>query len=279
MITWAKKEWIPDLKQIWKCCFQDEDSYIDFYFSNRFKENNMIVFLEENRPIAMASLLPAVCWETEDGRKKSNLFYIYAVATAPAFQGRGISSQLMKYSMDFLEKNNAIGILVPAEERLIPFYKKRGFYPAIKLPERKSQRYTEDLKAAEIISLEEKETDFKFSEINPKEYKKIRDCHFAGRGYVEWDEESIQYAIAENKKNGGFTYGFFFQEQPHILMAYPTEKQLCVRETTLSKMQWNQYAPVLADKLDCRGLSQMPLFSMSNRKKWDGNGYLGLTLD
>ena len=54
-ITFAKMEWIPQLKQIWKECFHDEDSYIDFYFMNRFTEENMLVWLEDKLPVAMAS--------------------------------------------------------------------------------------------------------------------------------------------------------------------------------------------------------------------------------
>lgn len=74
---------------------------------------------------AMAFALPyAVASEGDilDGR------YLYGVATAKAYRGQGIATELMKCAETELAKQGADGLLLmPANDTLRAFYKQRGF--------------------------------------------------------------------------------------------------------------------------------------------------------
>lgn len=77
------------------------------------------------RLAAMAFALPyavAADGALLDGR------YLYGVATAEAYRGQGIATELLRYAEEELEKQGADGLLlVPADEALRRFYEGRGF--------------------------------------------------------------------------------------------------------------------------------------------------------
>ncbi len=275
-ITFAKMEWIPQLKQIWKECFHDEDSYIDFYFMKRFTEENMLVWLEDKLPVAMASLLPCTCWEKKNGLLlKQPVRYIYAVATKPGFKGQGISTKLMKYIQSFLDQNHEIGILVPAEESLISFYGKRNFHPAIRAKERvndEAERFELQISSLSDILIKE-------GPVLAKKYKQIRDSWLGMDGYIEWDEDAIDYAIKENLLIGGLCFEMICEGESHIIMGYIDKEQFIVRETTLSEHQWDQYAMTIANEFECSRILQKERFFMSTRKNWAKTSYFNLALD
>jgi len=275
-ITFAKTEWITELKEIWKECFHDDDSYIDFYFSNRFTEDNMVVWLEDMVPVAMASLLPCACW-----KKKNHLIlkqptrYIYAVATKPEFSGQGISTKLMKHIQKLCYENHEIGILVPGEESLISFYQKRNFYLAIHGKERiDAEPRIPDLKISS-------RSDVKIVEgiVLTNRYKQIRDRQLGMDGYIEWDVDAIDYAIKENTLIGGLCFEFMCEGESHIMMGYINKEQFIVRETSLSDSQWDQYAMSIANEFQCSSIIEKERFCMSTRKNWTETSYFNLALD
>ena len=81
----------------------------------------------EGRTAAMLHLVP---FDTELGRTT----YIYAVATDPAFRGRGLASQLMREAMQAIaERGNDAAFLIPTpgQEWLHGFYGRFGFDGAV----------------------------------------------------------------------------------------------------------------------------------------------------
>lgn len=274
MITQAKKEWTGKLKLLWKQAFGDKDAYIDFYFKNRFREDNMLVYLSpEEEVLAMASLLPARLWEEESHRPvKKKAYYIYAVATAPASQGQGISSKLLDAIHERLRNENALGILVPGEKSLIGFYKNRGFYegPGIL----KSCLWQRDVLEAAQLSKPE----ISFNPLSPLEYKQQRDAFYGTKGYIEWDLEAITYAVQENKFNGGFCYGFSAgQEGIGAILGYQDKRQLILVESTLSLENLNAYGDRILQSLDCDRMVTNGIFTMSTWSHYK-EGYFNLPL-
>ena len=262
-ITFAKKEWVPKLTEIWKESFHDEDSYIDFFFTNRFEEKNTLVYLQNNQPVAMASLLPCKTWKQENDKIiKHSARYIYAVATKPEYRGQGMSTTLMNYILEFLKHQNEIGILVPATKDLIFFYEERGFYPSIHKEERMQKKdwFPEIM----IHSLEEVEV--LDETISSKRYKKLRDKYFGMEGYIEWTEDAILYAMKENEFIGGVCLELICEGESHILMGYKSNDEFVVRETTLSNSQWERYAMAIANKFHCSRIVQREMFCMSTKE-------------
>lgn len=275
-ITFAKEAWVPSLKQIWRECFHDEDAYIDFFFEHRFREENTLVWLEEAQPVAMVSLLPCVCWVGEGSRqKKQPVRYIYAVATKPAYEGRGISTRLMHYVKELLQKKQEVGILVPAEESLISFYQKRGFYPAIYAESRtKEGAFVPELQASALTDLQILE-----GSVSAERYKQIRDSRLGRDGYVEWDRKAIDYALRENHLGGGFAVEIMCGGRHHLMMGYCSRQTLTVRETTLSDWEWQKYAMDIAHSFACSSILEKERFCMSTQEKWAKTAYFNLALD
>ncbi len=125
MIEIAEKNDIPRLREIWKACFDDPDSYLDFYFSNGFPAFRTVVDRIDSEITSMLTIVPAFY------QKNGACFdaaYLYAVATAPAWRGKGIASRLISQTHDLL-KNDGIKVatLFPAEDSLYNFYGKLGY--------------------------------------------------------------------------------------------------------------------------------------------------------
>lgn len=279
MITYARKEWEPYLKRIWKECFHDEDSYINFYFENRFVPEEMVVWVENQVPVAMASLLPAFLWKAKEGNPvKQKLYYIYAVATLPEYSGRGISSRLMEFVLQKMEMEHAVGLLVPADNGLVSFYKKRGFYPAFK---KKGGKY--EMNPEALITLNEVKISNPLSihdeMISAERYKQIRDQHFGGNGYVEWDLKGIAYAQEENRFIGGICKELTLDGVSHILMGVKDKNEFIVRETTLTMEQLKNCKDLLLTHFSCEQLVVREMMCMSNVKVLGKEGYFDLALD
>ena len=46
-MRYAKEEEIDDIKEIWNYCFNDEESFVNYYFNNKYDNNNTIVACED----------------------------------------------------------------------------------------------------------------------------------------------------------------------------------------------------------------------------------------
>ena len=57
--------------------------------------------------------------------------YIQDLMVHPQYQGRGIGTELMNRTIAYLKESEIYMISVVFEERLLPFYKRFGFYPKL----------------------------------------------------------------------------------------------------------------------------------------------------
>lgn len=269
MIAFAESYMVPSLKGIWRECFLDGDAYIDFYFQHRYVNENTLVWLEEKKPVAMLTLLPASIFH--NGSYKP-ILYVYAVATKIEWRKRGISSRLLK-------EINGDSMLVPATELLFDFYDKIGYETAfsIRTVEFEVKPFADN--AAGILYLP----------VTPKDYKFLRDQRFLGEGYVCWNLDAVTYALAENQFNGGFAYKIRQGLKEDIIFGCQIENQIYVRETTLEGSQVEVVLNDLAKKLGCNYViaklasdaTDMGIISRFGMSTFSLNavGYLGLALD
>lgn len=120
-LTYACPNDEPFLWKLWTLCFGGPEDYLDLYFQNRFVPEDTLIARENGVPVAMLTLMNA-----RIGDHKG--FYIYAVATHPDYQGRGLQRQLDSYTVDVMRKRGGeFCCLVPAEESLFGFYEKLGY--------------------------------------------------------------------------------------------------------------------------------------------------------
>lgn len=112
---------IPQLRQLWKAAFGDEDAFLDFFFSVAFSPDRCRCVLEEEKVLAALYWFDTSC-------ENQKFAYLYAVATNPAAQGRGLCRMLMEDTKNLLTTQGYHGlILVPQKEPLRQMYAKMGY--------------------------------------------------------------------------------------------------------------------------------------------------------
>ncbi len=130
---------IPELKALWKEAFGDDDEYIDLFFSDLFRPEDMAVGEYGGRIVSMAALLPCtlVLGEAQGRVEESCRFpisYLYAMATAKADRGRGFGLALLRFAAEYCRSRGDCGIaLLPADEGLHRFYALAGYRKAFTL--------------------------------------------------------------------------------------------------------------------------------------------------
>lgn len=121
MITDVRKPELSQLKQLWSEAFGDPDSFIQLFLDTAYSPTRCRFRMVDDSLAAVLYWLDC----TLDGKK---LAYIYAVATAKEFQGRGLCRQLMEQTHHDLKTMGYSGaVLVPGSESLFRMYEKMGY--------------------------------------------------------------------------------------------------------------------------------------------------------
>ena len=112
---------IPALRQLWQEAFDDDDTFLDKFFATGYSPDRCRVVMADDK--AAAALYWFDCtWEDK------KLAYLYAVATAKAFQGQGLCRRLMADTHKFLATQGYTGaVLVPGSSSLFQMYSKLGY--------------------------------------------------------------------------------------------------------------------------------------------------------
>ena len=100
-IRFAREEDKKVVKELWSYSFQDSQSYMDYYFSNRYEASNNII-LEDNETI-VASLLINPYTLILNGEEKK-VRYIVGVSVYTEQRGKAYSSFLMKQTIYLLQE-------------------------------------------------------------------------------------------------------------------------------------------------------------------------------
>lgn len=121
IIDRPRPEQTRSLKTLWQEAFGDTDSYLDLFFSTAFSPQRCRCVMENGAVAA------ALYWFDCEVVGKP-FAYLFAVATKPAFRGRGLCRALMADTHRHLQELGYAGaILVPAEESLFDFYGAMGY--------------------------------------------------------------------------------------------------------------------------------------------------------
>ena len=109
------------LRSLWKEAFGDPDSFLDDFFASAFSETHArCAYLD-------GCVAGALYWfdcQYDDVR----VAYIYAVATAEAYRGRGVCRALMEDTHAYLRARGYAGaVLVPGDGGLFEMYRKMGY--------------------------------------------------------------------------------------------------------------------------------------------------------
>ncbi|HOF16018.1 MAG TPA: GNAT family N-acetyltransferase [Bacteroidales bacterium] len=126
MITYADNRLKDEVRNIWKISFPDDsDDFINFYFSKKYKNENTLVYLDNNKAVACFQML---AYDFTFFGHRLPSAYISGAATLPSYQNRGIMTKLLTAAFLEMQKNNVpLTTLIPQEEWLIKFYERIGY--------------------------------------------------------------------------------------------------------------------------------------------------------
>ena len=114
---------LPALKSLWQQAFGDPIGFIEGFFQTGYNPDRSLVLCDGETIAAVAYWFDCL-WE---GKKCA---YVYGVATASAYQGKGLCRALMTQLQQQLTAGGYVGaILVPAKEGLFSLYQKLGYAP------------------------------------------------------------------------------------------------------------------------------------------------------
>lgn len=184
-MRFAKEEDLLQLKEIWKLCFGDADSFIDFYFENRDWLRETAVLIKGGRILSMLTMIPVAL--TARNGEKFWASMLYAIATHPDFQKRSFAEQLIEYSNEYLLSKSVFAtLLVPAGEDLFRFYEKRGYRSGFFVREALLCR-------EEIEKLNGSAAPCRIKPVEAAQYNRIRRDKLRGRPYLDYREEEIAF--------------------------------------------------------------------------------------
>ena len=112
---------IPGLRQLWQQAFGDTKVFLDGFFATGFSPHRCRCITENGQIVA------ALYWFDCEFHEKP-VAYLYAVATAEGFRGKGFCRRLMEDTHAHLASLEYTGaILVPASKALFDFYARMGY--------------------------------------------------------------------------------------------------------------------------------------------------------
>ncbi|MBR6808621.1 MAG: GNAT family N-acetyltransferase [Clostridia bacterium] len=112
---------LPEMKGLWMEAFGESSEAVDDFFATAYSHDRCMVLTEEGE---VASALYVLDCEY----KGDKAAYIYAVATASKYRGRGFCRRLMEAVHEYLkERGYAFALLHPGDESLFDFYRRMGY--------------------------------------------------------------------------------------------------------------------------------------------------------
>ena len=112
---------LPQLRQLWKEAFGDDDAFLSSFFGSVFSPDRCRCMTEEGQVTA------ALYW-LDCRHEERPLAYLYAVATHKKHRGKGLCRALMADTHRLLKELGYAGaILVPGEPGLFEMYRSMGY--------------------------------------------------------------------------------------------------------------------------------------------------------
>ena len=125
MIKYADISLYKQAYELFDMIFDEDKVFNEYFFKNIFNINNLLVYMHNNRIIAMTQTIPYRI------NGIGELTYIYGAATHPKYRNNGLMSELLNKSFELdKQKGFAGSILIPANESLFDFYAKFGYKKA-----------------------------------------------------------------------------------------------------------------------------------------------------
>ena len=222
---------LPRLKEIWRRCFGDPDWYMDYYFTHGFPLFETMVMRENGKIGSMLTLIPA---EYALEHERLSARYIYAVATDPAMQGRGLASALLNAAHEQMRGQGIkVVALFPASDSLYDYYGRLGYRTAFGVREMK---VTPGINSGQTVRPCGKE-----------EFLSLREAFLAGMPRaLHFTPLATAYLYEEAEFSGGKIVLLQGRSLQGYAVCTKIETTLVVKETNLTEAELNRCSGALA---------------------------------
>ncbi len=110
-----------ECRELWMEVFGDEREEVDRFLIDIHNADNLLTHSEQGRVVSMLNIVEI---NTDYGPTA----YLYAIATAPQWRGRGFAERLIRQAIEVSrERGYKAVMLIPSEESLVEYYKRFGF--------------------------------------------------------------------------------------------------------------------------------------------------------
>ena len=110
-----------ECRALWIEVFGDEREEVDRFLIDIHREDNLLTHSENGRVVAMLNIVRI---DTDYGPTA----YLYAIATAPDFRGKGYAGELISQAIELSRAREYKAVmLIPSESSLVEYYKRFGF--------------------------------------------------------------------------------------------------------------------------------------------------------
>lgn len=178
----ASKEYLPQMKTLWRRCFPDEETYVNLYFET-FGTKNGLLLLNDDRVCAMVNWLPA-SYVQPDGDEQHGA-YLYAVCTDPDVRNRGCCRRLLSEAETLLKGENCdFTFLRPGSEALAGMYEKLG--------------YRMTLTHSELTVPAQPQPGTELRPASPETYLQLRQMQL-WEAFIDWQLPAISFQAAQGE--------------------------------------------------------------------------------
>ena len=125
MIHFADDSTKQAVRDMWKICFGDPDAYMDIYFNHKYRNENTLIYIQDQKPVASLQML---FFNFTFYGIEIPIAYLSGLCTLPYFRSRGYMKQLIIESYQVAkEREIPLMILVPQDEGVMSYYERFGF--------------------------------------------------------------------------------------------------------------------------------------------------------
>lgn len=233
-------------REIWRRCFGDPEPFIDFYFANRYREQDVLLLLEDGKAAAMLTMVP-VQTITKDNQSLATTM-LYGIATHPDQQGKGFASKLIRESEQFLQsKGQELTVLVPAQGSLFDYYGQRGYQEGFYIQEitlAREQIQGQSLSQAHPCTLEP---------LVATAYNRRRKRLLQGQLHIAYADREVDYQKRLSQLSGADIYGIDCGDiQGCVAVERISQDRVLIKELLLPEEGMNGALQTLAQYLPAR---------------------------
>lgn len=121
-IRFARGNEKDNIREIWDYCFNDGPKFTDYYFEDKYDNENTVVVEDENEIVSSLQLNQ---YKLLLNGKLYDTSYVVGVSTFPQVRGKGYMKNIMDFTLNELyKKKQLVSILMPIDYRL---YRKYGY--------------------------------------------------------------------------------------------------------------------------------------------------------